>query len=150
MSNVEKIVNGIEEYAKDNFDEDILNHFSNAPVGVPSVTDLVNEDIEKFIKDANLEALFDVEDKDVQKKLLRKIMYFTYLQGLGNDERSFAIKGFMKNDWKQNVINSTSFGWCYFFFWRILCLNLNMMNAKCISLDYIKLLLINTTMAKYL
>lgn len=96
MPNVEKIVNGIEEYAKDNFDENILNHFSNAPVGVPSVTDLVNEDIEEFIKDANLEALFDVEDKDVQKKLLRKIMYFTYLQGLGNDERSFAIKGFMK------------------------------------------------------
>ena len=37
-----------------------------------------------------------LKDKDVQKKLLRKIMYFTYLQGLGNDERSFAIKGFMK------------------------------------------------------
>lgn len=32
-----KIVNGIEEYAKDIFDEDILNHFSNAPVGVPNV-----------------------------------------------------------------------------------------------------------------
>ena len=93
MSNVEKIVNGIEAYAKDNFDEDILNHFSNTPEGV---TDLVNEDIEEFIKDANLEALFDVEDKDVQKKLLRKIMYFTYLQGLGNDERSFAIKRVMK------------------------------------------------------
>lgn len=96
MSNVEKIVNGIEEYVKDNFDEDILNQFSNAPEGVPSVTSLVNEDIEEFIKDANLEALFDVEDKDVQKKLLRKIMYFTYLQGLGNDEHSFVIKGFMK------------------------------------------------------
>nr|DAJ94725.1 MAG TPA: hypothetical protein [Caudoviricetes sp.] len=96
MSNVEKIVNGIEEYAKDNFDEDILNHFSNTPEGVPSVTDLVNEDIEEFIKDANLEALFDVEDKDVQKKLLRKIMYFTYLQGLANDERSFVLKGFIK------------------------------------------------------
>ena len=96
MSNVEKIVNGIEEYAKDIFDKDVLNLFSNAPVGVPSVTDLVNEDIEEFIKDVNLEALFDVEDKDVQKKLLRKIMYFTYIQGLGNDERSFAIKGFMK------------------------------------------------------
>lgn len=96
MSNVEKIVNGIEEYAKDNFDENILDYFSNAPEGVPSVTDLVNEDIEEFIKDANLEALFDVEDKDVQKKLLRKIMYFTYLQGFGNDERSFAIKCLMK------------------------------------------------------
>ena len=96
MSNVEKIVNGIEEYAKDNFDEDILNRFSNSPVGVPSVTDLVNEDIEEFIKDANLEALFDVEDKDVQKKLLRKIMYFAYIQGLANDEHSFMLKGFIK------------------------------------------------------
>lgn len=27
MSNVEKIVTGIEEYAKDNFEERILNHF---------------------------------------------------------------------------------------------------------------------------
>ena len=96
MSNVEKIVNGIEEYAKDNFEERILNHFSNSPKGVPSVTELVNEDIEEFIKDADLELLFDVEDKETQKKLLRKIMYFTYLQGLGNDERSFMIKGFIK------------------------------------------------------
>lgn len=96
MSNVEKIVNGIEEYAKDNFDEDILNIFSNAPVGIPSVTDLVNEDNEEFIKDANLEALFDVEDKETQKKLLRKIMYFAYIQGLANDEHSFMLKGFIK------------------------------------------------------
>lgn len=96
MSNVETIVKGIEEYAKDNFDETILNHFSNAPEGLPSVTSLVNEDIEEFIKDANLEALFDVEDKEVQKKLLRKVMYFAYLQGLGNDAETFMFKGMLK------------------------------------------------------
>lgn len=96
MSNVEKIVTGIEEYAKDNFEEEILNHFSDAPKGVPSVTELVNDDVETFIKEANLELLFDVEDKETQKKLLRKIMYFAYIQGLGNDERSFMIKGFIK------------------------------------------------------
>jgi hypothetical protein len=96
MSNVETIVKGIEEYAKDNFNEDILNHFSNAPEGLPSVTSLVNEDIEEFIKDANLEALFDVEDKEVQKKLLRKVMYFAYLQGLGNDAETFMFKGMLK------------------------------------------------------
>nr|DAI32869.1 MAG TPA: hypothetical protein [Caudoviricetes sp.] len=96
MSNVEKILNGIEEYAKDNFDETILNRFSNAPEGLPSVTSLVNEDIEEFIKDANLEALFDVEDKEVQKKLLRKVMYFAYLQGLGNDAHSFMMKSLIK------------------------------------------------------
>lgn len=96
MSNVETIVKGIEEYAKDNFDETILNHFSNAPEGLPSITSLVNEDIEEFIKDANLEALFDVEDKEVQKKLLRKIMYFAYLQGLGNDAETFMFKGMLK------------------------------------------------------
>ena len=96
MSNVETIVKGIEEYAKDNFDETILDHFSNAPEGLPSVTSLVNEDIEEFIKDANLEALFDVEDKDVQKKLLRKIMYFAYIQGLGNDAETFMFKGMLK------------------------------------------------------
>lgn len=96
MSNVETIVKGIEEYAKDNFDETILNHFSNAPEGLPSVTSLVNEDIEEFIKDANLEALFDVEDKEVQKKLLRKVMYFAYLQGLGNDAETFMIKRMLK------------------------------------------------------
>lgn len=96
MSNVESIVKGIEEYAKDNFDETILNHFSNAPEGLPSVTSLVNEDIEEFIKDANLEALFDVEDKEVQKKLLRKVMYFAYLQGLGNNAETFMFKGMLK------------------------------------------------------
>lgn len=96
MAKVEEIVNGIEEYAKNNFDEEILNKFSNAPKGLPSVTSLVNEDIEEFIKDANLEDIFDVEDKEVQKKLLRKIMYFAYIEGLGNDAQSFMIKGFMK------------------------------------------------------
>lgn len=96
MTKVEEIVTGIEEYAKENFDTDILNRFSNAPKGLPSVTSLVNDDIEEFIKEANLEALFDVEDKDTQKKLLRKIMYFSYIQGLGNDAQSFTIKGFMK------------------------------------------------------
>nr|DAJ59779.1 MAG TPA: hypothetical protein [Caudoviricetes sp.] len=96
MSNVETIVKGIEEYAKDNFDETILNHFSNAPEGLPSVTSLVNEDIEEFIKDANLEALFDVEDKEVQKKLFRKILYFAYIQGLGNDAETFMFKGMLK------------------------------------------------------
>lgn len=96
MTKVEEIVTGIEEYAKENFDIDILNRFSNAPKGLPSVTSLVNDDIEEFIKEANLEALFDVEDKYDQKKLLRKIMYFSYIQGLGNDAQSFMIKGFMK------------------------------------------------------
>lgn len=96
MTNVETIVKGIEEYAKDEFDETILNCFSNAPEGLPSVTSLVNEDIEEFIKDANLETLFDVEDKEVQKKLLRKIMYFTYIQGLGNDAETFMFKGMLK------------------------------------------------------
>lgn len=96
MTKVEEIVIGIEEYANENFDTDILNKFSNAPKGLPSVTSLVNDDIEEFIKEAHLEVLFDVEDKDDQKKLLRKIMYFSYIQGLGNDAQSFMIKGFMK------------------------------------------------------
>ena len=96
MTKVETIVKGIEEYAKNNFDEEILNKFSNAPKGLPSVTSLVNDDIESFIKDANLEDIFDVEDKSAQKKLLRKIMYFAYIEGLGNDAQSFMIKGFMK------------------------------------------------------
>lgn len=96
MTKVEEIVTGIEEYAKENFDTDILNRFSNAPKGTPSVTSLVNDDIEEFIKEANLEALFDVEDKDAQKKLLRKIMYFSYIQGLGNDAQSFMMKGLVK------------------------------------------------------
>ena len=96
MTKVETIVKGIEEYAKNNFDEEILNKFSDAPKGLPSVTSLVNDDIESFIKDANLEDIFDVEDKSVQKKLLRKIMYFSYIQGLGNDAQSFMFKGLMK------------------------------------------------------
>lgn len=96
MTKVEEIVIGIEEYAQENFDTDILNKFSNAPKGLPSVTSLVNDDIEEFIKEAHLEVLFDVEDKDDQKKLLRKIMYFSYIQGLGNDAQSFMFKGLMK------------------------------------------------------
>lgn len=63
---------------------------------MPSVTSLVNDDVEEFIKDANLEDIFDVEDKDTQKKLLRKIMYFAYIQGLGNDAQTFMFKGLMK------------------------------------------------------
>lgn len=96
MTKVEEIVIGIEEYANENFDTDILNKFSNAPKGLPSVNSLVNDDIEEFIKKAKLEALFDVEDKYDQKKLLRKIMYFSYIQGLGNDAQSFMFKGLMK------------------------------------------------------
>lgn len=96
MSNVETVIKGIEEYAKDNFNEDILEQFSNAPEGIPSVTSLVNEDVEEFIKVANLEVLFDVEDKEVQKKLLRKVMYFAYLQGFGQDAQTFMFKGLLK------------------------------------------------------
>ena len=96
MSNVETIIAGIERYAKDEFDEGILNAFSNAPEGVPSVTSLVNDEVEEFIKSANLEDLFEVEDKEVQKKLLRKIMYFTYIQGLGNNSQTFMFKSLMK------------------------------------------------------
>ena len=95
-NNVEKIVTGIEGFAKEHFEEDILNTFSNAPKGVPSVSELVNDDIEEFIKEANLEVLFDVESKDMQKVLLRKILYFNYLQGLGNDSDTFMIKGLCK------------------------------------------------------
>ena len=95
-NNVEKIITGIEEFGKEKFEEEILIHFSDAPKGVPSVEELVNDDIEEFIKQGNLETLFDVESKEMQKILLRKIMYFTYLQGLGNDGDTFMIKGLCK------------------------------------------------------
>lgn len=94
--NVEIVVNGIEEFGKEHFEEEILNHFANSPKGVPSVMELVNDDVEEFIKEANLEMLFEIDDKEVQKKLLRKIMYFNYLQGLGNDKDTFMIKGLCK------------------------------------------------------
>lgn len=50
----------------------------------------------KFINDCELDRIFEVEDKEIQKKLLRKIMYITYINGLGEDAQTMAIKCIIK------------------------------------------------------
>ena len=97
MLNVESIVKGIEEYAKDNFDVELLSEMDKKPnEKAYSISDIINEDNENFINESGLDKIFEVEDKEIQKKLLRKIMYITYINGLGEDAQTMAIKCIIK------------------------------------------------------
>ena len=51
---------------------------------------------ENFINESGLDRIFEVEDKEIQKKLLRKIMYITYLNGLSEDAQTMALKCIIK------------------------------------------------------
>ena len=61
-----------------------------------SIADIINEENENFINESGLDRIFEVEDKEIQKKLLRKIMYITYLNGLGEDAQTMALKCIIK------------------------------------------------------
>lgn len=97
MSNVEKIVNGITEYTDNKFDVELLDGFAKKPSEeAVSVEEIIYDDVDEFIDYANLNALFDLDDKLTQMKLLRKIMYIMYLGGLGEDQTTMTIKGVLK------------------------------------------------------
>lgn len=97
MSNVESIVKGIGAYIDDNFDVELLSEMDKKPnEEAYSISDIINEDNENFINESGLDKIFELEDKEIQKKLLRKIMYITYINGLGEDAQTMAIKCILK------------------------------------------------------
>lgn len=97
MSNVESIVKGIEAYVDDNFDVELLSEMDKKPnEKAYSISDVINEDNEEFINDCELDRIFELEDKEIQKKLLRKIMYITYINGLGENAQTMALNCIIK------------------------------------------------------
>ena len=97
MSNVESILKELEVYVDDRFDVELLSEMRKKPVEEAySIADIINEENENFINESGLDRIFEVEDKEIQKKLLRKIMYITYLNGLGEDAQTMALKCIIK------------------------------------------------------
>lgn len=97
MSNVESILKDLETYVDDNFDVELLSEMNKKPnEKAYSISDIINEDNENFINDCELDKIFEVEDKEIQKKLLHKIMYITYINGLGEDAQTMALKCIIK------------------------------------------------------
>lgn len=97
MSNVESILKELEVYVDDNFDVELLSEMRKKPIEEGySIEDIINEENDIFINDCELDKIFEVEDKEIQKKLLRKIMYITYINGLGEDAQTMAIKCIIK------------------------------------------------------
>lgn len=97
MSNVESILKELEVYIDDNFDVELLSEMRKKPnEKAYSIADIINEENDIFINDCELDRIFEVEDKEIQKKLLRKIMYITYINGLGEDAQSMALKCIIK------------------------------------------------------
>ena len=97
MSNVETIVKGINEYTDNKYDVEVLAEFNVKPIeNAYSVTELIDGDNEEFIKEAGLEKIFDLDDKEIQKKILRKIMYIAYLNGLAENQNTMMMKCMIK------------------------------------------------------
>lgn len=97
MSNVESILKELEVYVDDRFDVELLSEMCKKPTEEAySIADIINEENENFINESGLDRIFEVEDKKIQKKLLRKIMYITYLNGLGEDAQTMALKCIIK------------------------------------------------------
>lgn len=97
MSNVESILKELEVYVDDKFDVELLSEMRKKPTEKAySIADIINEENENFINESGLDRIFEVEDKEIQKKLLRKIMYITYLNGLGEDAQTMTLKCIIK------------------------------------------------------
>ena len=97
MAKVEDVVKGITEYADARLSEESLKLLSKKTRdGVLSVEELINDEITEFIDEAQLDKLFDLDDKESQVKLLHKVMYIAYVTGLGEDSTTMALKALMK------------------------------------------------------
>ena len=97
MSNVEVLLKGIETYVDEKFDVELLSEMRKKPIEEAySIADIINEENENFINECELDKIFEVEDKEIQKKLLRKILYITYINGLGEDAQTMALKCIIK------------------------------------------------------
>ena len=97
MAKIEEVVKGITKYADARLSEESLKVFSKKTNnGMISVEEIINDDIAEFIDDAQLDKLFELDNKESQVKLLRKIMYITYVTGLCEDSTTMALKALMK------------------------------------------------------
>lgn len=97
MSKMETVLNGIAKYAGEKFDVELLEGFSAKPNNqLYSIEEVIMDDINEFIDDAQLNLMFELDDREDQKKLLQKILYLTYLNGLGEDERTMGLKCILK------------------------------------------------------
>lgn len=97
MAKIEEVVKGITKYADARLSEESLKMLSKKTNnGMISVEEIINDDIAEFIDDAQLDKLFELDNKESQVKLLRKIMYITYVIGLGEDSTTMALKALMK------------------------------------------------------
>lgn len=97
MAKVEEVVKGITKYASERLSEESLKVLSKKTNnGMISVEEIINDDIAEFIDDAQLDKLFELDNKESQVNLLRKIMYITYVTGLGEDSTTMALKALMK------------------------------------------------------
>jgi hypothetical protein len=97
MSNVESILKELEVYVDGKFDVELLSEMCKKPTEESySIADIINEENENFINESGLDRIFEVEDKEIQKKLLRKIMYITYLNGLGENAQTMTLKCIIK------------------------------------------------------
>lgn len=97
MAKIEEVVKGITKYADARLSEESLKVLSKKTNnGMISVEEIINDDIAEFIDDAQLDKLFELDNKESQVKLLRKIMYITYVTGLGEDSTTMALKALMK------------------------------------------------------
>ena len=97
MAKIEEVVKGITKYADARLSEESLKVLSKKTNnGMISVEEIINDDIAEFIDDAQLDKLFELDNKESQVKLLRKIMYITYVTGLGEDLTTMALKALMK------------------------------------------------------
>ena len=94
---METVLNGIAKYAGEKFDVELLEGFSAKPNNqLYSIEEVIMDDVNEFIDDAELNLLFELDDKDAQEKLLKKILYITYLNGLSEDERTMGLKCLLK------------------------------------------------------
>lgn len=94
---VETMVKNIENYIDNNFDVELLKKFNDKPgEDLYSVSDLINDEVDKIINETELNMIFDVEDLELRKTLLRKILYVAFLSGLGEDAETMMLKCIIK------------------------------------------------------
>lgn len=97
MAKVEEVVKSITKYADARLSEESLKLLSKKTSnGMLSVEEIINDDIAEFIDEAQLDKLFELDDKESQVKMLRKIMYIAYVIGLGENSTTMALKALMK------------------------------------------------------
>ena len=71
MSNVESILKELEAYVDDNFDVELLSEMNKKPnEKAYSIAYIINEENDIFINDCELDRIFEVEDKEIQKKVI--------------------------------------------------------------------------------